>query len=407
MLNIRFSTRLTPLALTLMLAWSGWTVPAAAAPYTPARDDEVVQRLPARLDAATRQQRARLARDPRQLPLALATAQGAIERARRLGDPRELGQAQAALAPWWGLADPPPAVRLLRATVRQSQHAFDEALVDLKAVSVDETAPLAVRAQAGLTQAAVLQVTGRWTAARRVCESLREARFEPMGVALSRPARACLAELRSLQGEPRRAATDLAALAREAPQDTWLSLLRAELAQRMGDDAAAQVHFRAATAGPEASAYALAAQADWLLDRGQPRETLALLAAHGDTEADALLLRRAIALHRLGDAQAPAAVAAMQARLAAARLRGEVHAREEARLALEALGDPARALTLAVENWARQKEPADAVLLARAALAAGQSQAADPVRALVREAGWSDVRLASLVTASTHTGARP
>lgn len=392
------------LTLAVALVLTGWTALPLAAPFTPARDDEVVQRLPTRLDAAARQQRARLARDPQQLPLALSTARAAIERARRFGDPRELGQAQAALAPWWGQASPPPAVRLLRATVRQSQHAFDAALTDLEALAADDAAPLAVQAQAGLTRAAVLQVRGRWDEARRVCESLLAGRFAPMGEALSRPARACVAELRSLRGEPRQAAADLAALAREAPGDRWLSLLRAELAQRLGDDVAAGAHFRVA-AGEGADAYALAARVDWLLDLGQTREALAQVDT-GDTEADALLLRRAIALHRLGDARAPAAVAAMSARLEAARLRGEVHAREEARLALDALNEPARALTLAVENWAQQKEPADAVLLARAAVAAGRPDAADPVRALVREAGWSDVRLA-LLAGPTNVKARP
>ena len=392
------------LTLAVALVLTGWTVLPLAAPFTPARDDEVVQRLPTRLDAAARQQRARLARDPQQLPLALSTARAAIERARRFGDPRELGQAQAALAPWWGQASLPPAVRLLRATVRQSQHAFDAALTDLDALAADDAAPLAVQAQAGLTRAAVLQVRGRWDEARRVCESLLAGRFAPMGEALSRPARACVAELRSLRGEPRQAAADLAALAREAPGDRWLSLLRAELAQRLGDDGAADTHFRVA-AGEGADAYALAARVDWLLDRGQNREALAQVDT-GDTEADALLLRRAIALHRLGDARAPAAVAAMRARLEAARLRGDVHAREEARLALDALNEPARALSLAVENWAQQKEPADAVLLARAAVAAGRPDAADPVRALVREAGWSDGRLA-LLAGPTNVKVRP
>ena len=400
------ATTTAPWTLAAALLLTGWTTLPQAAPFTPARDDEVVQRLPTRLDAAARQQRTRLARDPQQLPLALATAQTAIERARRFGDPRELGQAQGALAPWWGLADPPPAVRLLRATVRQSQHDFAAALTDLEALSADGAVPLAVQAQAGLTRASVLQVTGRWAEARRVCESLQALRFEPLGAVLSRLARACVAELRSLQGQPRQAAADLTTLAREAPGDRWLALLRAELAQRMGDDAAARTHFRVAVSA-DAEVYAVAAQADWLLDRGQLREALALVDT-GDTEADALLLRRAIALHRLGDARAPTAVAAMKARLDAARLRGEVHAREEARLALEALNEPARALTLAVENWAQQKEPADAVLLARAAVAAGRPEAAGPVRALVREAGWSDVRLASLVLVEANaTKARP
>ena len=80
-----------------------------AAPYVPRSDDEVVQHLPTRLSAGERQQRQQLARVPQNLPLALATARAAIERARALGDPRELGVAQAALGPWWNAASPPPA----------------------------------------------------------------------------------------------------------------------------------------------------------------------------------------------------------------------------------------------------------------------------------------------------------
>ena len=99
---------------------------AAAEPRTPASDTEVLQVLPTRLGEA-RPQRERLQAlraDPTRLPLALALAREALERARASGDPRELGPAQAALAPWWALPAPPAPVRLLRATLRQHQHDF-------------------------------------------------------------------------------------------------------------------------------------------------------------------------------------------------------------------------------------------------------------------------------------------
>jgi hypothetical protein len=399
-----------PILLALMLA--GSAAPLHAAPFTPANDAEIVQRLPYRWDAATRLERAELARDPRQLPLALATARGALERSRRNGDPRELGVAQAALAAWWAQPNPPPAVRLLRATVRQSQHEFAPALADLDPLVNDPAAPLAVQAQAGLTRATVLQVTGRFADAQRACTDLSQARYAPLGPALSIAARACSAELRSLAGQPAEAAKELAALAREAPGDRWLSLLRAELAERMGNDKAAQAHFSAAAAA-DADVYTLAAYADWLLDRGRHREVLSLTQAPADStlstdspgrDADALLLRRAIALHRLRDPQAAAAAMAMQARLAAARQRGEsLHAREEARLALDVLGQPARALRLAQDNWSHQKEPADAVLLWRAARAAGQPAAADPLRAWASNPGRVDVRLVDVSPRIAHT----
>jgi hypothetical protein len=50
---------------------------------------------------------------------------------------------------------------------------------------------------------------------------------------------------------------------------------------------------------------------------------------------------------------------------------------------------------LARDNWARQKEPADALLLWQAAHAAGQPAAAEPIRALV-QGGWQDLRLAAV-----------
>ena len=376
------------LALGLLAAVVGHA--ATAAPFTPASDDVVVERLPARDGAEVRRQRAALARDPAQLPLALATARAAIERARLRGDPRELGLAQAALRPWWAQPAPPAAGRLLRATIRQSQHDFDGALADLDALLADAAAPLPLRAQARLTRATVHQVTGRLAEAEDDCRVLAGAEFAALGAALSVPARACLAELRSLQGQPREAASALAALAREAPADGWLALVRAELAQRLGDHAGAESLFRAATAGTP-GVYAIAARADWLIERGRAAEALALIEPHG-VDADALLLRRAIAWKRLGDPRAAADTTTLQARFDAARQRGEnLHLREETLLALELQHDPARALALAEQNWARQKEPADALLLARAAQAAGRPQAA----AVLRDWAAIDVRIAA------------
>jgi len=367
-----------------------------AMPRIPANDDEIVQRLPYRLDATARAQRAQLARQPQQLALALDTARQAIDRARRHGDPRELGLAQAALAPWWSLPAPPPAVRLLRATVLQSQHAFDASLKDLDVLARGAPdIPLSLQAQAGLTRASVLQVTGRLVEAGQACRQLQTAPFAALGPSLALASRACSAELQSLQGQPREAEAALARLAREAQGDAWLALVRAELAERRGDDAAAQARWREALGGG-GDVYARAAHADWLLDRHREAEVLKQLLPIDD-EIDALLLRRAIALHRLHDPAAPAAAQALQARFDAALQRGETtHAREQARLALDIQGRAAPALALAQANWAQQKEPADALLLLRAALAAGQPEAAEPVRRLVRQTGWSDVRLAAL-----------
>jgi Tfp pilus assembly protein PilF len=388
-LKTKFMPSLLSLLSALLLQ------PATAALYTPANDHEVVQALPNRLDAGARAQRNELARRPQQLTLALATAQAAIGRARSHGDPRELGLAEAALAPWWGQEQAPPQVRLLRASVRQSQHDFATALRDLdKLVAQPSRLPLQVQAQAGLIRASVLQVTGQLTLARQACETLTEARFAGLGDALALPARACLAELRSLAGEPQQAAAELAALARQSPDDAWLALLRAELAQRMGDSVAAESRYREALAASSGGdIYTRGAYADYLLEQSRPAEALRLVEG-ADAESDALLLRRAIALKRLDSPLLKPVAETLTARFEAARLRGEnYHAREQARLALEVQGQAKPALQLALQNWAQQKEPADAVLLQRAAQAAGQQAAVEPEIKRLIQAGWMDVRL--------------
>lgn len=360
-----------------------------AAPFVPRGDAEIVQRLPYRVDAAERARRAALARDPAQLPLAAAAARAALQRARVHGDPRELGAAQAALAPWWGQADAPAEAVLLRARVRQAQHAFEAALADLRGLLARPALAPEHRAQALLDAAALHQLRAEVPQARALCEQL-----QPLAAL---PAAACLAELASLGGAGAAAARELAQLSPGRVVPPWLALMRAELAERLGDEAGAPALYRMALAG-EDEVYTRAALADWLLTRGRAADALALVARSPDAEADALLLRQAIALRQLGREDA-ALTARLQERLAVAdRREPGRHAREQARFALDVQARPGEALRLAQANWALQREPADAVLLLRAALAAGRE--GEPARqALARELrgkGWQDARLAAL-----------
>src|SRR5262245_28299134 len=185
-----------PSSAGLLLACAFFTMPAIAAPYTPTSDDDVVETLRQRpLDAqerTVRAQRLEARRQPTNLSLALQLARSAIERARRNGDPRELGQAQAALAPWWSQDEPPPAVRLMRAIVQQSRHRFAPALADLDRL-IAKDAPVALQAQAELTRASLLQVQGRYREAAAGCERLLGLRYQALGAGAQLPARVCLA----------------------------------------------------------------------------------------------------------------------------------------------------------------------------------------------------------------------
>jgi tetratricopeptide (TPR) repeat protein len=343
-----------------------------AKPYVPQDDAIVLERLPEKSDPALRElkrMRAVLGGAPRNLDVAAAVARRAIEASRATGDPRFLGQAQAALAPWWSASDAPSVVVLLRATIRQNQHDFDGALADLDRLL--KASPRA--AQARLTRATVLTVVGRFAAARADCVELARV-ASPLIVA------GCLAAPESLSGSADRAYAELLRALDHPGTDVgtieWALTLAAEIAQRLGDAVAAEQHFRAALSLDPHDAYLKGAYADFLLDAGRPRDVLPLLA--DDLRNDGLLLRLVLAEGRLPD-QRDAFIAhraEMAARFDAARRRGDsLHRREEARFRLGVEGDVARALQLAQDNWNVQREPADLRILADAAKAANDAAA--------------------------------
>ena len=365
-----------------------------ASQFVPTDDSVVVEHLRERpldrTDLEFRQLRARLRASPTTLPLALAVAQRSIDIARRDGDPRYLGYAQAALAVWWTQPAPPLAVQLVRATVLQSTHQFPAALADLEAVLRADPR----NAQAWLTQATILQVQGRYEEAAVSCKALPGLGAGPYG-------EACLAELASLTGHAAEAAVRLArletaaAISRSSGSAGWLWIIQAELAERLGRLAEAERYYQLAL-NSSADAYTKGAFADFLLDRGRALEVIQLL--EREQRADPLLLRLALAYQASRNPAAAATIAALGARFDAARLRGDVvHRREEARFRLHLLNDPFEALKLALANWEVQKEPADARIALEAARAAGHDAAADRIREFYRSHDWTDQRLAQLL----------
>jgi hypothetical protein len=382
----------------------------------PARDDAIVEQLPTHVGsaaerraarAAERAQRTALKQHPDELGLALQAANDALARGRLRGDPRELGVAQAALAPWWTRPDAPPEVRLVRATVLQSQHEFKAALAELDAVlAMAAGVSLPVRAQAELTRSGVQQVLGHFAEAEAGCRRLAGVDFHALGSGVRLNGQACVAELASLQGHADTAAATLARLAGAPdassaatvagePAPGWLDLMRAELAQRRGDPAAGALF--AAALKANADVYTQCAYADWLLDQHRPAEVVALL--QGNEAADPVLLRVALAYKQLHGTRHPLTAAAttmLGERYDAALLRGDrSHGREQSRYELDLRGDARAALVLARSNWVVQHEPADQVVLARAAHAAHRDAAAEPLWQFLRETGGRDVRLAA------------
>ena len=351
-------------------------LPAAAAPYRPQADSQVLATVLARASDPRAQEllalRAAWRAAPQDLDRAVALAQRYFEQVAAEGDPRYIGYAQAALQPWWDLTAPPVPVRVLRAMLLQFVHRFESALADLAA---------ALQAQpdngaAWSWQTAILMVRADYDAARRSCAGLA-----PLATPLV--AAACRAQVDAVTGHAAQAAATLRSAlqlvpAASADERLWALTRLAETEERRGEFAAAEKAFNDALNLGVPDVYLQAAFADFLLDRGRAAEVLLLLAE--GRRADVLLLRLALAAKTAKSPQAHALAAELAARFDAARQRGDTsHRKEESRFVLALQGDVPRALALARQNWSEQREPADARILLEAALAARDRAAAQPV----------------------------
>ena len=338
-----------------------------------------------------RQFRADLAEKPNDLTLATRLAWRYYELVSAEGDPRYVGYAQAALAPWWSQPTPPVEVLVLRATLKQYRHEFNSALADLdSAVKADPN-----NAQAWSLASTIHMVQGRYVEARANCSALQKVTSDLIGIG-------CVAVLDALVGKAKTAHAALeAALNRSADatpeQRLWVLTRLGEMAVRFGDYALAEKHFKDARGLGITDGYLLAAYADLLLDRGRPAEVLMLL--NGMNRSDLLLLRIALAEKALQLPEEAKARAELANRFDAAKLRGDkVHQAEEARFRLHLMGDAATALQLAQENWTVQKETRDARILLETAIAAKNPQATAPVVAWLRETKMEDVVLLRLAS---------
>jgi tetratricopeptide (TPR) repeat protein len=374
-------------------------VAGSAEPYIPDGDDAVLQHLPAARDPRVRVlalARARLAEEPTNLNRALSLASAYITLGRSEGDPRYEGYAQAALAPWWNLVEPPVPVLILRAMLEQRRHDFDAALADLERVLARQPR----HPQALLTKATILGVQGQPAEALESCAELAG------GVEVLVEA-ACVASAHALAGRARDGYRLLLDELSQAPGaepvlQVWVHTILGEIAEQLGNIAAAEKHFRDGLSLDRRDPYLLGAYADFLLDQDRPGEVFELL--EDETRIDPLLLRLALAEQRLGATALHEHLALLQDRFDAARRRGDsVHLREEARFTLHLLDRPGDALELARRDWATQREPADARILLEAALAAGKPAGAQPVLEWLDRTGLEDVRIAALLDRLTGT----
>jgi Flp pilus assembly protein TadD len=327
---------------------------------------------------------------PERVDIAVQLARMDIQKNRTLSDPRYLGRAQATLASWWTLDPPPPDVLLLRAIIRQSLHDFVGARTDLDKLIALPSTPQAVVTQAHLTRAVVSMIIADYAAARQSCLAVAPATRPIVG-------ETCVLLVDATTGRTQQAYDRLVQVVEEGAGEpvelrTWAITGLAEIAIMRGDYATAERHLRLVVDLDGEDHYGRAALADVLMLTRRAGEASALLA--GREQIDNLLVRRAIAEHMTSGPDRERLVQTMRDRIAAAAERGDrIHLREEARFTLEVEKDARRALAIALDDFAVQKELADARLVAASAFAANDLAAADPVRSWMTTNRVEDAQL--------------
>jgi hypothetical protein len=374
---------------------------AFAAPYTPTSDAEVVERLPGRAsDPAIRRVdslRKQLAARPEDTTLRVEIARRYFDLAMAQGDPRYVGYASSALAPLAQSAAGNAEYWLLRGLIEQYTHQFDAALVSLaKSAALDNRSPEPLS-----WRAAIFMVQAQYPAALVECERLAPLADPLLGAG-------CNAYVRAATGQLQPAFETLASTVRSAKTSPemllWLYTRLAEMAMRLQRNEVAEDYFKRALQLGITDQFLLGAYADFLLARDRPGEVLTLLA--GWERSDILLLRLTLAGQAAKDTRAADWATQLRDRFQAAALRGDrLHEQEAARFELGIDNQPAKALDLATRNYQDQKEPRDAEVLMRAALAAKQPRAAVPALDWLRTSKYEDPALKALADKLSTPGA--
>jgi hypothetical protein len=396
-----FRPHALPRALTAVLLTA--CALAHAAPFTPASDADIVETLPNKADPAVRRVdslRLQLAARPADAALRLDIARRYFDLAMAQGDPRYVGYAASALKPLANSAsDAPAGYWQLQGMLQQYSHDFEGALTSLaRAAQADQAS-----GEPHAWRAAIFMVQARYADALQACGELAQR-------ANALTATGCKAYAEAASGQLAAAHAQLTQALAAAPDASpelklWQRTRLAEMALRLQRPDEAEQHFLAALKLGITDQFLLGAYADFLLERQRPAEVVKLL--QGWERSDILLLRLALAGKALKLPEAAGWATQLRERFDAAAQRGDrLHEQEAARFALEIEGKPADALKLAQHNYTTQKEPRDAEVLMRAALASNQAREAQPALDWLRTSRFEDARLARLADALAAKGAK-
>jgi tetratricopeptide (TPR) repeat protein len=339
--------------------------------------DQVVERFPAGFSRRAANLRAAAnARIPEHEAARLA--QEYLQQGKRWGDAQSINLGTVLLEPIQARSNLGAEGLLTLAGLRSYQHDFAGALTLLDRAILH----VEFRNEALLQKVSILITLGRYNGARTVFTANPPLLGTSRGTTL-------LALIASLTG---RLESSYALLQRNLEtggslstgEASWTYGILAEMAERLGNIAAAETHYRTGLqAGPDI--YLSNAWLDFLLGQKRFAEVGTFITSSPLREK--LLLRKVIAAPTAEDLKA------LRSQLS----QPSEHQRERSLFLLKVEAEPARALECALENWSIQKEPVDARLVLESAAALGDPGCAQRVIDWIDSNNFEDARLAHLL----------
>ena len=375
------------LSASLFLA----TEARAQARFTP-EDSAILLKLDASSAEAARLREAlaRWRQDPQNIGTATETARTAILAAIRQGDLRWLGNAKAMLEPWWDSQAVPSETLFIRALVRQGVHDFEGALADLSAAIAKDPH----QSEFWAWRFAIYMVKAEIPKAKSECAAIGS-RFG------ATEQESCNAVLLYRTGNPQQAIPVLDRLARHPDYQgqnarEWLAFHRGEARRVAGDRAGAKKVWDSYLKGVSGGHGIRVALIDLLNRDGQYLDAWKL--NNKPPRSDALLVAAIQTAQALKNDQAAALLAELTQRLSQQASRGDaVNERPIVRYQLMIKKDAKQALTMAQISWKTEREPADAILYAQAAIDSGLPEQATPILQWQQDTGYREPEMDRLL----------
>lgn len=327
---------------------------------------------------------------PQDAQLATTAARLAFITAIYEGDPRWLGNAKATLQPWWTTDQHSAETLYVRALIRQGLHDFDGALADLNtAITKDDSRP-----EFRAWRFAIHMVRADMSAARQECDQLGQRFGESEKLS-------CNAVLLYRSGNAQQAIAQLDGLAKHPDYQgrfakEWLAFHRGEARRVSGDLRGAADIWTNYLKGPHQPHVVRLALIELLNQQGEHAAAWRL--NEKTPRSDALLAQAIISAKALRHPQANALRDEFALRLSQQTSRGDfVNERPIIVYWVDVIGNGPEALKMAQESWKTQREPADAVLFAKAALLSKTPQAATSLLQWQQASGYRSADLDGLL----------